>query len=232
MTLWISLSVALALPTPHLWWRWRKRENLNQENAHGRWKPPTLCELLKTVLKLFSNHTGILKKRRKKLKDWCQRQRSRQSSTLKKFSMKLRFIYILGDSIDTVVATQIKSDCANIGRYKNTPQAALQGLSSVAERPYERLCQAEHFFAKCLRQCRGNRVFKAKWFFQRSSGIENNQPMITFARWLAVGFLEGLEYNTILDVVRDLKKGQNLKYCFPKKFRTFAVSEETCRRCT
>ena len=94
MTLWISLSVALALPTPQLWWRWRKRENLNQENAHGRWKPPTLCELLKTVLKLFSNHTGILKKRRKKLKDWCQRQRSRQSSTLKKFSMKLRFIYI------------------------------------------------------------------------------------------------------------------------------------------
>jgi len=41
-------------------------------------------------------------------------------------------------------------------------QAALQGLSSVAERPYERLCQAEHFFAKCLRQCRGNRVFKSK----------------------------------------------------------------------
>ena len=36
MTLWISLSVALALPTPQLWWRWRKRENLNQENAHGR----------------------------------------------------------------------------------------------------------------------------------------------------------------------------------------------------
>ena len=72
------------------------------------------------------------------------------------------FKYILGGFIDIVVATQIKSDCANIGRYKNTPQAALQGLSSVAERPYERLCQAEHFFAKCLRQCRGNRVFKSK----------------------------------------------------------------------
>ena len=166
-----------------------KKKGEPQPGKFPRSVETTIIASFKTALKLFSKYTGILKKRRKKLKDWCQRQRSRQSSTLKKCSMKLRFLYILGDFIDIVVATQIKSDCANIGRYKNTPQAAMQGLSSVAERPYERLCQAEHFFAKCLRQCRGNRVFKSKWFFQRSFCIENNQPMITFARWLAVAFL-------------------------------------------
>ena len=30
---------------------------------------------------------------------------------------------------------------------------------------------------------------------------------------------EGLEYNTILDVLRVLKKSQNLKYCLPKKIQ-------------